>query len=635
MPRVTSCLPVIPCVLFLIMVLIHDSFSSTDEPVLSGILFDQSGVPVKNADVCLYRSESVSGGDPGDFRRFPKGAARCRKTDKNGAYSLYLPDRLPYVLLAVRKDAWAMRRLVPDTQSDTIVTRDTLRRTGSLSFTVVAEKNSDHRAVVYLCGTPFSFTSDTSGRVQLKNVPSGSYGALIQSVHKGYRAVRCSLRVRSAETDVVAAPLSIPLEQVAFVQEPVKMITAVQVPEPAVAKVAEPVKVTPVQEKKVREQTVPEPAKKEVPLVIAPGDTFIGLFEPLQLRGSVKGDTAGVSLLWDVGATGRFLATANGTVEIPPFKAPVNRLPCILRGVTSQGTFTTDTTFVYAGLLWISITPPKELLGRNGHALVNFKGELFLIGGNNSDVWSSPDGITWTLLTANAPFGKLTGHTATVFGNRIWLIGGKTSPSTFSTSIWSSQNGITWQREGSIPFDKRIYHTTVVHDGKLILIGGISDSEQDPFLNDVWTSGDGRNWALAVAEAPFARRYGHGCTVFKNRIMLIGGFNDAIGSNASYGDVWESADGKTWSEVSGAAPFAREKYHSVTVHDDKLWLIGGYERDGNNDRFTDVLFTADGAAWTRLTPGTKSPARFFCTSISFNNKILVSPSDSPKFWIMR
>ncbi|MBN1578666.1 MAG: hypothetical protein JW913_19030 [Chitinispirillaceae bacterium] len=612
-----------------------------EPPILTGTIYDEQGRPARNADICLYRINFQTI-DAALKHPYPQGATRCRKTDRSGNYDLILPDRDPYLLLARRKSSWVMRMVTPSSEADTVRRQDTLQPTGSLQFQVKAEGQRIHRAVIALTGTPFSFTGDTAGAMNVSDIPAGSYAAIIKSIHRGYRAVRCSLHVRPGKTERFGDTLKIPREHAAYVPEKEVILGAAApaVPQPQTPfPKADPPRSAPADRPAA---PVPPPQKRPLPnavsqppIVKAPADTFIGIFDSLTLVGSARDDGSIVSMEWDIGATGRFLRSDEGRIRLPPFKAPVSRLKCCFRAVDNDGISATDTTVVHAGLLWMSISPPKELLGRNGHSLVAFNDELWIIGGNRSDVWSSSNGISWTMLTDAAPFGKLFGHSTTAFKNRLWVIGGKTGPNTFSNAIWNSAAGVQWKRTATMPFDKRLYHAAVVFQGKLWVIGGLTDSENEPIRNDVWSSADGIHWNLVAKNAPFAQRYGHGCTVFNDRLVVLGGFNDAVGKQQSFGDVWQSADGGNWTQTTTAAPFAKEQFHSVLTFDNKLWAIGGYDRENGTDRFNDILFTADAASWTDLTPNLNGGGRFFCAAVPFGNRILISPSNSHKLWVMR
>jgi hypothetical protein len=562
-----------------------------------------------------------------------------------------LPDRTPCILLARKKNFWAMRYLTITSNDDTIRISDTLRPTGSLRFPVAVEGQTDHRARLGLSGTPFMFTGDSTGSISVENVPAGTYAAIIKSQHEGYRAVRCTLRIRSAEHDQFTATLTIPREAIAY--SPAKTVvveTDVSPRQPIPPKPSLPAPQKPavapqlpVAKKPVETPPPAIPAPAEIktvapirlpPVVKAPADTFVGIFDTLLLTGTATDDGEIVSMEWDIGAVGRFFPTDDGRIQLPPQKTARERMRCIFRATDNDGLSATDTMVVRTGLLWRTISPPKELLGRNGHSLVNFNDELFIVGGNRTDILTSRDGISWTLLTEAAPFGKLFGHTTTVFNNRLWVIGGKNGPNTFNNVIWSSSNGVRWERTATIPFDKRMYHASVAFDGRLWVIGGLTDSETEPFRNDVWSTRDGINWTLAAKQAPFAERYGHACTVLDDRMIILGGFCDAVGKPQTFGDLWESTDGSEWRLVNANVPIAKEQFHVAVALENRLWAVGGHAKIDNTDRFTDIQFTVDGQSWTNLTPGQKGGVRSFCAAVPWHGRILISPPDS-KLWLMR
>ena len=55
----------------------------------------------------------------------------------------------------------------------------------------------------------------------------------------------------------------------------------------------------------------------------------------------------------------------------------------------------------------------------------------------------------------------------------------------------------------------------------------------------------GRDWTYATLGAAFSNRYGHASVVYNNLMWVIGGFDGVYYVN----DVWSSADGKTWTQM--------------------------------------------------------------------------------------
>jgi len=86
---------------------------------------------------------------------------------------------------------------------------------------------------------------------------------------------------------------------------------------------------------------------------------------------------------------------------------------------------------------------------RIGHATAFFGGRYWVIGGAvpgvtgtsplpstaMADVWSSADGKTWKLETADGGFGARWFHQVVVFQNRLWIISGVPNPATVDCLI--------------------------------------------------------------------------------------------------------------------------------------------------------------------------------------------------------
>ncbi|KAK3584149.1 hypothetical protein CHS0354_035229 [Potamilus streckersoni] len=230
------------------------------------------------------------------------------------------------------------------------------------------------------------------------------------------------------------------------------------------------------------------------------------------------------------------------------------------------------------GITWTQATSAAGFSGRAHHAGAVFDGALWVIGGYDgynrlNDVWKSTDGITWTQVNAGSRFSARYRHTATVFkdGTRdaLWVIGG-----------WDGSN---WTEvTDNAGFAARDGHTAAVFDdgsgNALWVIGGDDFSSA---FNDVWKSTDGKNWTEVTDNAGFSKRYAHTATVFndgtRDALWVIGGYGGSDSLNPkSLSDVWKSADGKNWTEVTGAG-FTARYYHTATVFDGALWVAGGWD----------------------------------------------------------
>ena len=246
---------------------------------------------------------------------------------------------------------------------------------------------------------------------------------------------------------------------------------------------------------------------------------------------------------------------------------------------------------------------------RSGHTSVVFDpgdGEkIWVMGGTDgsrlNDVWSSPDGSTWTESTPPGSAEKDTDgtdgsaanwwtarhlHTSVVFKGKIWVMGG--TDGSRLNDVWSSPDGSTWT-ESTPPNDVdgnpvvknnknwwpvRYDHTSVVFDPgdgeKIWVIGGLGKN----LYNDVWSSTDGSNWAEENANSGMGGGdiYKHASAVFKKKIWAIGG-QYRMGNFGK--SVWSSPRGKTWTKAAEALPSAIDYYPRAVEYKDRLWSLGG------------------------------------------------------------
>ena len=148
---------------------------------------------------------------------------------------------------------------------------------------------------------------------------------------------------------------------------------------------------------------------------------------------------------------------------------------------------------------WKLVTMKAAWAPRDGAGLLSYQGKLWLLGGWNPDraqrqffpricnneVWSSVNGLEWSLVKPNTfldstfdPSSDWEGrHTAgyAVFQGKMWIVGGDCNQRHYQNDVWNSVDGKTWtqvNRGKTLPWAPRALHYTVVHDGKLWVIGG-------------------------------------------------------------------------------------------------------------------------------------------------------------------
>lgn len=77
-------------------------------------------------------------------------------------------------------------------------------------------------------------------------------------------------------------------------------------------------------------------------------------------------------------------------------------------------------------------------------------------------VWSSLDGVNWTLVNSNAAFGPVIGMAPLSYGGKMWLFGGAKLPGKITNEIWSSTDGVTWVKNETPAWSLRMFPSLVV-----------------------------------------------------------------------------------------------------------------------------------------------------------------------------
>ena len=279
---------------------------------------------------------------------------------------------------------------------------------------------------------------------------------------------------------------------------------------------------------------------------------------------------------------------------------------------------------------WAQVSARADFAPRDGAGALSFQGKMWLLGGwnpgdkknfpqiCNNEVWSSADGATWVQVKPSTFLDRAFDstkdwegrHTAgyAVYKDKLWIIGGDVNQGHYHFDVWNSADGKTWtlvNKDKPVPWGPRALHYTVVHDGKIWVIGGQTVPQiakaDEKFYRDVWTTTDGIEWTEVKPNAPYWPQRGMigGSAVFKGRIWILGGGTydtPKIPTRKYFNDVWSSADGITWEQHTAAAPWAPRQYHDVAVWDDRLWVLEGFSGANRND----VWHSADGVTWHEL-----------------------------------
>jgi hypothetical protein len=203
------------------------------------------------------------------------------------------------------------------------------------------------------------------------------------------------------------------------------------------------------------------------------------------------------------------------------------------------------------GITWSRVAHDEAVFGAIGGQEMNsvtVGGPGLVAVGNGTDhrgadVWTSVDGITWSLVTddearRDAGYG-IFGPPWTIFGgaqgiNSVIAAGPglvAVGSNRGGAAVWTSVDGLTWS---AVPADEAVFggtgnqmmHSVTVTGAGLVAVGASGGYDHDQFTRPeavVWTSVDGITWSrVAHDEAVFGGAGMHSVTVAGAGLVAVG-----------------------------------------------------------------------------------------------------------------
>lgn len=240
------------------------------------------------------------------------------------------------------------------------------------------------------------------------------------------------------------------------------------------------------------------------------------------------------------------------------------------------------------GTTWTQATASAPWSARWYHTSVVFNNRIWVMGGYSTtylnDVWSSADGINWTLETAAAPWSARRGHASVVFNGRLWVMGGAPAPvgpNTYLDDVWSSADGVNWTLETNAPWDT-YRASSVVFNNRIWLMSGLGTA-------NIWSSANGITWVQELSYTPWSYWLRGSVNIFDNQLWYVGGDDGSWATN----EVWTSSNGTTWTQRA-SAPWTARSDHAATTFNSGVFVLGGYNggtlRDVWSYRYNDDSF---------------------------------------------
>jgi hypothetical protein len=222
-------------------------------------------------------------------------------------------------------------------------------------------------------------------------------------------------------------------------------------------------------------------------------------------------------------------------------------------------------------------------------------------------------GDRWVEATAKADFPVGYNYPVYVAQDRMWAF--------HPEGIWHSTDGKRWVKASLPSIQKNIYTTRYVQfNGAVYALGRNQGNYlQMTFGSTIRRTSDYQKWETLAEKSNLPNRIFHGLLAFNNKFWLLGGFDGSTYHN----DVWNSADGVHWTQVSQHAPWSPRTIAAAVVYQNRLWIIGGSVIDGqpetNKNAAHEVWSSADGVNWTLVSD--RMPGFAGNSPIVFDNKL--------------
>ena len=205
------------------------------------------------------------------------------------------------------------------------------------------------------------------------------------------------------------------------------------------------------------------------------------------------------------------------------------------------------------GVEWQQVVRAAEWSPRLAAGLVAHRGRMWLLGGTENyyfgnadslknDVWASADGKNWQQQTAQAAWAPRAYHQAVALNDRMYVLGGGNYVPVHEArnDVWSSADGVAWTCEtASAPWSPRLWFSATVYRNRIWVLGGWSKEKDN--LGDVWHSSDGRDWQQLQTKTCWKPRHEHSVFVFQDRLWVAGGHARPLSS-----EVWSLSLPPDW-----------------------------------------------------------------------------------------
>lgn len=233
---------------------------------------------------------------------------------------------------------------------------------------------------------------------------------------------------------------------------------------------------------------------------------------------------------------------------------------------------------------WTKVTDNAAFSKSYNFQLFNHHDTLWAFHTNGN--YFSTDGKSWVKSTLDNSIYNLAFLDYVQFNNSILGLGhfeGNIERFSLTTSVTKTTDLKTWRilsKQSNLPC--RFFYHPFVFNNKIWIVGGTDGKE---IFSDIWNSADGVTWTKVVNETPFKGKENQQFVFFRSKIFML---DD---------EVWTSEDAIHWTKRSDRIIDAPLFGYAAIVYDNKIWLLGC----NRNGLFTsEILVSEDGIGWKKM-----------------------------------
>jgi hypothetical protein len=283
-------------------------------------------------------------------------------------------------------------------------------------------------------------------------------------------------------------------------------------------------------------------------------------------------------------------------------------------------------SIIFGEMRWYLVTNTLSPGGALKNCVISFNGYLWNITATSprGNVLRSADGRTWVRVCDSIPWAYRAGelrrdYRLCVFHNKIWSLGGafyyQSGGPIYLNDVWYTVDGINWIcATESAAWRSRGNACVVVRNDTMWLMGGWRNNPSILY-NDVWYTTDGITWICATDSAEWLPGWNYDILVSSRGQFWL--FCDGLYYPTF--ELWVSSDGIHWYRIATSTPWTPRKNYAVTNRGDTIWVAGGSRLDSTWIYLNDVWYTTDGITWICATDSAEWEGRDQHALVVHNN----------------